>query len=90
MNEILLFGLGLPLITVAIIQMLKAFGLPDSRAPQAALITGIVLSYVAQLVAQFPDLGWWLSPLVLGIVAWAGATGVYHVGKNILGKDHTN
>lgn len=86
MNEVLLFGVGIPALVAIVVQLLKALGLPEDWAAIEALIAGIVFSYVATLVDNFPQIIPYVQPLIYGLVIWGSSTGIYHLVKNAATK----
>ena len=81
MNEVLLFGVAIPSLVALLVQMLKTFGMDTRFAPAAALVSGIVLTYLAQFVDTYPQIVPYVYPIIYGLVVWGSSTGLYELGK---------
>lgn len=55
--------------------------LKDDRAIIATVALGVVLAYAASLMEWYPAFAKWFTPLILGLVAAASASGFYSWGK---------
>ena len=75
------------LIVLAIVQAAKTFGLPEARAPQAAIVAGFAVACLKVLEGFFPEVVKPIeSVLVMGLALAYMASGVYShalAGKSV-------
>ena len=83
MEEITIAGFGIVALVVLIMELAKRVwpALQDSKAIVVTVALGVVLAYAASLMEWYPAFAKWFTPLVLGLVAAASASGFYSWGK---------
>jgi len=87
MTDMVVFGLPAAVLVVALVEVLKAFGLVEGKWSIAAAIAfGVlfgVLNHVAEIVPGFEI---WYEYVSAGLVAGLIACGLYDSGKAVAGK----
>lgn len=86
MENIVLFGVPAVGLIVGLVQAFKMLGLADRFAPWAALGLSVVFGVLAQVLVSFPDSEPYIRTAVVSVVLFLTATGLYTVGKNVIGK----
>lgn len=77
--EIEIYGIALVPLVVSIIEVTKQVGLPTKLAPLLALFLGLGSGFVLHSANL-------AKALVTGVMIGLSASGLYSVGKTILGK----
>lgn len=70
-------------VIVALVQWLKAQGLPSRWAPVASVAAGTILAVVALLAQRYPSAGDWIGAILVGIILGLAASGLYSGQKAI-------
>ncbi len=83
MEEITVAGFGIVALVVLMMELAKRVwpSLKDRNAIIATIALGVALAYSASLMSWYPAFAKWFTPLILGIVAAASASGFYSWGK---------
>ena len=82
LNRVTLAGISIIVLLVVSMELVKAiFKIEDRKAVLVTVALGIVYSYLAALARMYPVMETWVTPLAVGILAAASASGLYSWGK---------
>ena len=78
LNRVTLAGISIIVLLVVTMELVKAiFKIEDRKAVLVTVGLGVAYSYAAALARMYPVVETWVTPLAVGILAAASASGVY-------------
>ncbi len=83
MDPMIVFGMTASVLTVLLVQVFKAVGLPVAAAPWFTLACAVVSVGLGLVLQLFPDAQRYVEALVSVFGVFVSATGMYHGGKNV-------
>jgi len=86
-QDVLIVGVPAVVVIIALIELLKVYGLATRWAPVVALGLGVIISVGNELVAIYPLVEPWYNALWVGLLLGLVACGLYDVGsKTVLNR----
>lgn len=78
-QEVVLAGVPGAVLVMALVQLVRGYGLPTRYAPLASVVAGVAVALLVEVSVVVPGSRDWIGALVAGLVLGLSATGAHSV-----------
>jgi 4-amino-4-deoxy-L-arabinose transferase-like glycosyltransferase len=83
--ELVIAGIPMAAVIVALVELMKAQGLPSRYAAPVAVGLGVLFAVCAKVAAGNPEFASWVEAILVGILAGLSASGLYSGTRAVRG-----